>query len=109
MQTVQIFSKLTIFDKRMNKNANKVQINGRKLIILFMHIKLGLPAFAFNYLLYTNICNFLNFSFNFDLVCGIWHDLIKACMCNAVVLNVNVSFKVTLNVSVKQQRLVIIL
>ena len=44
MQTVQIFSKLTIFDKRMNKNANKVQkYNDRKLVFLFMHIQLGLP------------------------------------------------------------------
>ena len=36
----------------MNKNANKVQINGTKLVILFMHIKLGLPSIAFDYLLY---------------------------------------------------------
>ena len=50
MHTVQIFSKLTVFDKQMNKNANKVQINGRKLVILFVHIRLGLPLIAFNYL-----------------------------------------------------------
>ena len=48
-------------------------------------------------------------SFYFDPVCSILHDLIRACICNALVLNVNVSFKVTLHVSAKQQRLVIIL
>ena len=71
MQTVKNFSKLTISDKRMQKNANKVQINGRKLVILFMHIKLGLPLIALNYLLYANICNFLICSFYFDPVCSI--------------------------------------
>ena len=83
--------------------------NGRKLVFLFMHIKLGLPSIAFSYLLYANICNFLIFSFNFNPVCGILHYLIRACICNVLVLNVKVPFKVTLNVSAKQQRLVIIL
>ena len=73
---------------------SKYKHNGRKLVFLFMHIELGLPSIAFNYLLYTNICNFLNFSLKFDLVCGIWHDLIRACICNALVLNVNVTQRV---------------
>ena len=87
----------------MYKNANKVQINGRKLVFRFVHINLGLPSIAFNYLLYANICNFLIFSFNFNQVCDKLHDLIRACICNALVLNVNVPFKVTLKVSAKQQ------
>ena len=48
---------------------------------------------------YAIICNFLIFSFNFNPVCGILHDLIRACICNALVLNVNVPFKVTTETS----------
>ena len=47
-------------------------------------------------------------SFYFDPVCSKLHDLIRACICNALVLNVNAPFKVILNVSAKQQRLDII-
>ena len=83
-----------------------------------MHNKLGLGEVTqpkngcpqlLSIIYYANLCNFLIFSFYFDPVCGILHDLIWACICNALVLNVNVPFKVTLNVSAKQQRLVIIL
>ena len=57
----------------------KYKYNGRKLVFLFMHIKLGLPSIAFSYLLYANICslNFLFFSFNLNPVCGILHYLIR--------------------------------
>ena len=41
MQTVQIFSKLTIFDKQMNKNANKVQIQWQKTSISVYSYSIG--------------------------------------------------------------------
>ena len=68
MPNVQIFSESTIFNIRINKNAMKVKMNCRRLVILFKHIKLGLcevtkpkngypPLFSIFY--YTNICNFI--------------------------------------------------
>ena len=41
MLNLQIFSK-TVFNRKTIKNANKVKMNCRKLVILLMHIQVGL-------------------------------------------------------------------
>ena len=38
MQIVQTFSKLTIFNRWINKTAMEVEMDSRKLVILFKHI-----------------------------------------------------------------------
>ena len=63
----RILSKLTIFNRRINNNANKVKMNSRKLVILFMYILLGLcnvtqsKMAALQSLLQTSVLPFLSF------------------------------------------------
>ena len=79
---------------------NKVKKSRRKLVILFMHIKLGLcdviqpkwlPSIGFNSLSYKKL-KLSCFSFDFDWVYGILHDLIKANIADSFVLSMLLSF-----------------
>ena len=53
-----------------------------------------LPSIAFNYQLYKHLY-FSYFSFDFDLVCGRLHGLIRACISDSLAFNVASLFKQT--------------